>query len=286
MKKNQTHFGIIGFPVSHSLSPFMHNAAFKKLEIPSRYSKFEVSPKQLKSFFKKIPSNSLKGLNVTVPHKEAVIPYLDKLSPEAKLIAAVNTIRIEKNKLHGYNTDGAGYLESLRREKKWKARGKNIVLLGAGGAARGILVALALAGAKQITIANRSSEKAKILAQEFRKKFKKVRFETCGLSPENLTLPFSKADLLVNTTSAGMKGVPFPQLPLKFIPKKALVSDIVYRPLLTPLLKEAKKHRLKTHGGLGMLLHQGALAFEIWTGRKAPIAVMKKALLRKVEGKR
>lgn len=280
MKKSKIQFGIIGNPVHHSLSPAMQNAAFKKFKLPYQYKKIKLNETQLKSFFDQLRQSDKAGINITVPHKENVIPFLDELSPEAKLIGAVNTLQLHHGKLIGYNTDGAGYVQSLLKEKKWSPKNKRITLLGAGGAARGIIVALALAGAKEIYISNRTKEKAKKLAQEFQKKLKKTRFDFSSLQAESLRKIFKNTDLLINTTPGGMQGNEILPLPLDQLPQKALVSDIVYKPSQTSLLKAAKKLGLKTQGGLGMLLYQGALAFEIWTGRKAPITLMKKALMK------
>lgn len=280
MKQSPSYFAIIGDPVSHSLSPAMHNAAFKSLKLPYAYGKIALAKRQLPSFFKGFAESGLLGINVTVPHKENVLKYLDRLSPEARLIGAVNTVQLSKGKLIGHNTDGAGYVKSLWSESKWKPSGKKIVILGAGGAARGIVTALSLAGAKEIIIANRTPKKASRLAQELRVKLKETKWLACSLEEADLLEAFERADLLVNTSSGGMQGNALPPLPLQALPKKALVADIVYRPAQTPLLKAAKAKKLKTQGGLGMLLHQGALAFEIWTGKKAPLAAMKRALNR------
>lgn len=280
MKKSSKKFGIIGNPVEHSLSPAMHQAAYQQLKLPYTYTKTKLAHSQLKSFFKKLKTSDYAGLNVTVPFKESVLPFVNVISPEAKLIGAVNTLFIKDGKTFGFNTDGRGYLESLLREKKWEAKNKRIVILGAGGAARGILAALCMAGAKKVTLTNRTYLKAEALAREFQNKFKKTKIAVAELESKILEPIFQKTDLLVNTSSAGMTGNDFPSLPLEKLPKKALVSDIVYRPVNTPLLKAAKKLRLKTHAGLGMLLYQGALAFEIWTQHKAPIRVMKKALIK------
>ncbi len=276
MRKIKTQFTIIGNPVKHSLSPAMHNAAFKKLKLPYQYHKTKLTPSQLESFFSKLKNSDYAGLNITIPYKEAVIPFLDQLSAEAELIGAVNTIQAKDNKLIGYNTDGAGYLQSLLKEKKWKTKNKKIVLLGAGGAARGILVALCLGGAQEVIIVNRREEKTKRLLQEFKKKFPKVKMLAGSL--QKLPHHFRNTDIFINTTSGGMKGNELPTLPLDALPRKAIVSDIVYKPRRTKLLKHAQKLKLKTHEGLGMLLYQGALAFEIWTGEKAPLQVMKKVL--------
>ncbi len=271
-------YAILGDPVSHSLSPAMQNAAFEKLKLNCKYEKIRLPFAEMKSFFKKLPLLNYQGFNVTVPHKENVMSYVDILSREAKLIGAVNTLQVQQGKVFGYNTDGAGYERSLLQEKKWKARNKKIVILGSGGAARGIAVALSLAGAKEIIFANRTLDKAKKLAQEFRRKLRKTKWNFSSLDFAELHKAFSKADLLVNTTSGGMKNNELTPLPLTSLPARALVSDIVYRPAKTPLLKAAQKLKLKTHAGLGMLLHQGALAFEIWTGKAAPLNTMRQAL--------
>jgi len=270
---------IIGNPIKHSLSPAMQNAALRAKKIPWHYEKILLKEKELRSFLKELLEKDYAGLNVTVPFKEKVIPYLDEISKEAQTIGAVNTILVKKGKLLGFNTDGAGYLLSLKKEKKFNPRGKTIVILGAGGAARALLASLAQASAKQITLVNRTPEKANALQKEFSKKLKKIKILTAPFKEEDLKKIFPQTDLLINTSSAGLVG-DFPiTLPLKTLPRHALVSDIVYKPLLTPFLKSARNLRLKTHDGLGMLLYQGALAFEIWTGKKAPVSTMKKALL-------
>jgi shikimate dehydrogenase len=280
MKKQ--NFAIIGNPVSHSLSPDMHNAAFRERKLPHHYSKIRLTTEELPSFFNKLRKGNFRGINVTVPHKEAVMAYLDETSPEARLIGAVNTISVENGKLKGFNTDGAGYLQSLKKETGFILKGKRIVLLGAGGAARAILAACLSEGVRELTLANRTLERAQKLALEFQKKFPRAQIKTSSLKTKNLEKIFKRADLLINTTSAGLKDEPFPYLPLHFLPRRALVSDILYQAEITPLLREAKKLKRKIHRGLGMLLHQGALAFEIWTQQKAPLSLMKKTLKEKL----
>jgi len=193
----------------------------------------------------------------------------------------VNTILVDKGKLKGFNTDGTGYLRSLKKETGFSIRGKRVVILGAGGAARAILAVCLNQEVKTLTLANRTFKRARKLTSEFKKKFPHISIRAISFSEKILKPIFKKTDLLINTTSAGLKNEPFPPLPLRDLPKHALVSDILYQPSLTPLLREAKQLRHKTHGGLGMLLHQGALAFEIWTNRKAPLSLMKKVLVKK-----
>jgi shikimate dehydrogenase len=278
----KTKIAIIGDPVSHSLSPILQNAAFQALGLPFRYTKIRLKKERLPSFFRTLRQSPYAGLNVTVPHKEAALKYMDSLSQEAQLIGAVNTVRVDSGGLQGFNTDAAGYLTSLKKETKFSPRGKRVVILGAGGAARAIIAALALSGAKEIHLLNRTLSRARKLAAEFQKKFPKIILTAAPLHGDHLKDLFPNTDLLINTTSAGLKGSPLPPLPLEQLPRRAVVSDILYRPPMTPFLRKAKKHRLKTHGGAGMLLHQGALSFEIWTHRRAPLSVMsgtlKKAL--------
>jgi shikimate dehydrogenase len=283
MKKTKARkFAIIGDPVAHSLSPAMHNAAFRAKRLPYRYSKIRLKPQQLPSFFKKIREKNYRGLNVTVPHKESVMAYLDEIAPEARLIGAVNTILLEEGKLKGFNTDGAGYLCSLKKETGFSLQGKYVVILGAGERSVRLSPPCLGQGIKELTLANRTPLRARKLALEFQKKFPRIPIRAVPLKDKFLKPIFKKTDLLINTTSIGLKKEPFPSLPLHHLPKRALVSDIVYKPAFTPLLSEAKKAGQRVHPGLGMLLHQGALAFEIWTNRPAPVSLMKKVLIKKI----
>ncbi len=278
-KKSLKILGIIGDPISHSLSPLMHNAALAHLKLPYLYLPFHIKANELKSFFKSLPSKNIVGLNVTIPHKEAVIPFMDSLSPTAKKVGAVNTILVNKHgKLVGHNTDGEGYLLALKNEAHLTVTGKKIILLGAGGAARGLLTTLAQNGAKEIIVINRTLERAVELICKIAPRFPNTNFKISELTkiPNEI---WSKTNLLINSTSLGMKNKKLPRLALYRLPKNAAISDIVYMPLKTPLLKKAKTLGLKTIPGWGMLLYQGALAFELWTGQKAPIDIMKDALL-------
>lgn len=271
--------GIIGDPIAHSLSPAMHNAVLRKKGFPFFYMPFHVTPGRLKDFIRDVPLIPLKGFNVTIPHKETVLKRLSWVSPEAKAIGAVNTVVVSGKKLKGYNTDAAGYLQSLADDAGFIPRGKTALVLGAGGAARAVTFALASAGSKEIVIANRTASRARKLAADFARRFPRTNFRPHALAPTLWKAPLAGADLVVNTSSVGMNGTSFPGLTLKAAKKSAVVSDLVYRPRITPLLRSAKRRRLKIHTGEGMLLHQGAAAFELWTGKKPDLRVMKKALL-------
>lgn len=274
--------GIIGDPIRHSLSPRMQNAALQKKRLPYFYVPFQVAPSQLAKFLKEVRDQGLQdlvGFNVTIPHKEKIIPLLDSISPEARAIGAVNTVVVRKGKLHGHNTDAIGYLKSLKEETRFHPRGKTILILGAGGASHAVVYGLASQGAREILITNRTLARAKKLVQSLKKKFKKTKFEAIALKPNLLSEVFTRVDLLINTTSVGLKGTRFKKLPLQYLPPRALVSDLVYRPLFTPLLKESKRRKLRVHFGLGMLLHQGAESFRLWTRKNPDLIVMKKALL-------
>jgi shikimate dehydrogenase len=258
----------------------MHNAVIKILGLDMVYLPFEVKPSNLQHAVNGLKGLGILGINITIPHKEAVVKFLDKVSEEAKLIGAVNTIVNKDGCLIGHNTDGYGYIASLKQEFGFNPKGKNIIIIGAGGAARGILTALAAKKPKAITIVNRTLSRAVSLARAFKSRFPDMQFKTIALSENILKTSLEDVNLLINTTSVGMKKGEVLKIPLEALPKTAIVSDIVYNPLETPLLKRAKKLGLATHGGLGMLIHQGAKSFKLWTGFDAPIKVMRKAALK------
>ncbi len=271
---------IIGDPIHHSLSPVMQNAVFQKMKLPYIYLPFRIPPGQLKSFLRKAREWKITGFNVTIPHKESILPSLDWISPEAKAIGAVNTVLVRQGKLYGYNTDAEGYLLSLKEEVGFDPCQKKIFILGAGGAARAILYALSLSGAHTISICNRTSSKALRLAKEFSKNFKSCHFDVVPFDKKNLAKHFPNIDLLINATSLGLSSArPMSSLPLERLSPRALVSDLIYRPYLTPLLRRANRLKLRTLPGFGMLLYQGAQAFKIWTHQKPDLRVMRKALL-------
>lgn len=275
--------GIFGDPIGHTLSPAMHNAAFNALGLNAVYVPFHVKsdlPGGLKAAVESIRALGLLGVNVTIPHKEKVLKYLDEIEPHAMDLGAVNTIVNKDGKLIGYNTDGAGYLLSLRDETGFRAARKRVVVIGAGGAARSIVYSMLAAKPVSVVIANRTLRRAEALAGSFARKFGSTDIIAAPLDKESLFEHCVKADLIVNTTSTGMMGQGELDLPLGALPDRAIISDIVYRPLRTGLIKSAEKRGLKTHGGLGMLVRQGAIGFELWTGKKAPVKVMEAAALK------
>ena len=271
---------IIGDPVEHSLSPVMHNAAFKELGLNIVYVAFNVTKNGLADAISGARSLGLLGLNVTMPHKNAVISYLDETDSAAKAIGAVNTILNERGKLFGYNTDGKGAMVALQ-ENGVDPEEKKLVLLGAGGAAKAIAFQAAQE-TEELVIVNRTAEKAKQLAELLRKQFgAKVKGTT--LSDEVLKKELETADILVNATSVGMHpDVNVSPVPAELLHSGLCVMDIVYNPLETKLLKDAKSVGASVVSGLEMLLYQGAVAFEIWTNCPAPVDVMKEAALAKL----
>jgi shikimate dehydrogenase len=274
-------FALLGDPVAHTLSPAMQNAAIERLELPYRYRAIRVKPGELPAFLRG-KATQLEGFNVTVPHKEAIAPLLDRLAYEAELIGAVNTVLRREGKWLGFNTDGAGYLMSLQADAKFSVRAKRVLLLGAGGSARGIAVALLLAKARQVIIANRTLARAEGLVHDLGFRLGKDKLSALPLEGKDFEKALSRADLLINTTRVGLGGSSFSDFPWKKLKKGALVSDIVYIPRLTPFLKAAKKWKHPIHTGEGMLIFQGALALEIWTGAKPDPKLMRRAILKKL----
>ena len=271
---------ILGYPVEHSISPYIHNAAFDALGLDYVYVAFPVKPDDIACAVDAMRALSFAGANITIPHKEAVLSLLDGLDPEAERIGAVNTIVNSGGKLVGYNTDSRGYLESRKEETAFEPEGKTIIVLGAGGAARAIVYGLAEKGARRIVIANRTVERAERLGEELSKAYPATEFIATGL---DIDAHRAECSLLVNTTSVGMEGVGGLIVSPEGLPADAIVSDIVYKPLDTPLIREAQRLGLKFHRGLGMLVHQAALSFELWTGKRPSIETMKFAAVQSME---
>lgn len=266
--------GLIGEPVEHSFSPPMHNEAFKTLGLDYVYVPFNVSPDNLKSAIEGANSLNIQGLNVTIPHKINVIKYLNELDPIAELIGAVNTIDFKN--LKGYNTDGIGCIRAI--EEVTKIKDKNIVVAGAGGAARAIVFYLAKYGAEEVNILNRNLKKAENLANDLLASNLISNVNSSDIS--EISKFISDADILIDTTPVGMHPnvSDEPIVKAADIHEELVVNDIVYNPNETVLLKEAIKANAKVVYGIKMLLYQGAESFKIWTGREAPIDVMEAKL--------
>ncbi|MDH3625105.1 MAG: shikimate dehydrogenase [Myxococcales bacterium] len=271
--------GIFGFPVAHSKSPQMHRAAARALGIALEYDRFEVAPANLALEVKAKHDARIDGYNLTVPHKEAVIALLDDIAPPARAIGAVNTVVRTDDRYVGHNTDAPGLARSLE-EAGVRIDDARVVIVGAGGAARAAVVGLADAGAAEIAVLARRPEQGEALVESL------AHFVDCILE----AAPLSEADwhfdsgtLVVQATSATLGSNPRAEefaamLPIDALPPDAAVVDMVYEPLETAVLTRAKKRGLKVVDGLGMLLHQGAIAFEMWTGLTAPLDVMREAL--------
>jgi shikimate dehydrogenase len=275
--------GLIGWPLEHSLSPVMHNAAFAALGINWAYVPLPVRPEDVETALSGLAALNFVGVNVTIPHKQAVMRYIDELSDAARLTGAVNTIHISGGKYYGYNSDAIGFLNSLH-EAGCDPKGLRVVILGAGGAARAAVYALARAGADSVVVINRTAERAAFLVDDLNLAFPDSTLSFEELSTQTLIDLNNQVDLIVNTTSVGMyphvETSPWPaEVPF---PKGATVCDLVYNPLETVFLVQARAANAPTIDGLGMLIHQGAFALEQWTGQEAPVDIMRQACLEKL----
>jgi shikimate dehydrogenase len=268
MNEFETRACLFAHPAKHSLSPAMHNAALEFLGIAARYEARDVPPEALAAEFAGLRNSGLWGVNLSIPHKEAALELVDSVGAEARAMGAINTIVNRDGELHGLNTDAPGFMAALL-EGGCNPLGLGVMVLGAGGAARGVCWALQQAGAK-VNLWNRSPARASQLCEEFGLNF---------VSDAYLEAQVRTSSLLVNTTSVGLDHPLESPLPDGVLPNSGWVCDIVYRPLETKLLKDARARGLTGIDGLGMLVHQGALALEAWTGRDAPITVMREAAL-------
>ncbi len=276
--------GIVGWPVAHSLSPAMHNAAFSYAGLNWRYVPLPVRTGDLAVAVKGLAALGFRGINVTVPHKVDVIPLLDSLTEAVSVVGAVNTIRIDRNTGHleGLNTDMTGFLADLASNGVRFGKGSRVIILGAGGAARAAAAGLVRSGS-HVIIVNRTLSKAQAIVKFMQSSWAHPNIEWAAM--DDLSKVVEGVGLIINTTPVGMwpdidttpwpNGVPFP--------KDAVVYDTVYRPLKTRLMRDAEAAGLRAVGGIGMLVYQGAAAFEVWTGRKAPIDVMKMICLQELQ---
>ncbi|MCM8778586.1 MAG: shikimate dehydrogenase [Candidatus Omnitrophica bacterium] len=268
-------YGIIGYPVRHSFSPVMHNSAFQSAKINAVYLAFEVLPENLKDALVGMKAIGIQGFNVTIPHKETCIPFLDEVYPTAKIIGAVNTVVLKEGKFIGYNTDGKGFIRALETELKIKPRGKRFFILGAGGAARAVGFNLLQEGARELALYDIVRSKAESLVIDLRLHFPNAQIELFTNLPNS---PLKGFNCLINATPLGMKKEDALVIDPKVFHPKLIVCDLIYNPPQTKLLKIAQSKRLRTMNGLGMLLYQGVLSWEIWTGKKAPVSIMRKEL--------
>lgn len=265
---------VIGDPIDHSLSPVMHNEAFKQAGIQGSYEKKRVTSGDLPSFLQYLKESDYAGCNVTIPHKVAIIPFLDEIDPEAEKIGAVNTVVNNNGKLKGYNTDGKGFLMGLKEKISKPISEMNILLIGAGGAARSIAYALLKENPEKLFIANRSAERLNLLVKDLNKA------SVEPLSLEKAESELFRFDVLINTTNAGMHpNIETMPIQLTKLKKDIVVCDIVYNPLQTKWLQTAESKGAVIDNGVSMLVMQGAMAFEKWTGSFPDTNKMKKAVI-------
>ena len=265
-------YAVIGDPISHSLSPIMHNANFKALGIESSYNALHVPTNDFHHIREIIEEKQLDGFNITIPHKERIIPYLDEIDEQSKAVGAVNTVKIVNNRWIGYNTDGLGYLTGLKQVYPDVANAY-ILILGAGGASKGIANELSHYVQPKLTVANRTMS----------------RFESWDLDINAISLKeaenyLDEFDIIINTTSAGLNDNTDSVISLENLSPNSLVSDIVYIPYKTPFLEIAESKGNHIHNGLDMFVYQGAESFKIWTGKQPNIQEMKYAVLKNLQG--
>ncbi|MFD2704110.1 shikimate dehydrogenase [Salibacterium lacus] len=273
-------YGVIGHPVGHSLSPLMHNDQFQHQGLPSFYHAFDVLPQHLEEAVQGLKALGVSGFNVTVPHKIEVMQYLDGLDEEARLIGAVNTVVKEEDGWIGYNTDGEGYVQSLLTKTGDTFSDADILVIGAGGAARAVISALTGHGAKRITLANRTFSKAQALQEHVAE-----RAAIRALPTEEAEKETSSFDIIINTTSVGMsphtESMPWPVENLK---PGCICSDLIYNPLKTKWLQEAGKAGADILNGTGMFVGQGAIAFQKWTGVQPDTERMHDVVMKQLGG--
>jgi shikimate dehydrogenase len=277
--------GVLGDPVAHSCSPQMQNAALRHCKIDIQYARFQILPNELAEGVELIRKLNFVGINLTVPHKIAALEYVDELDKNAKHIGAVNTIKIDNQKFRGFNTDGHGFSRAIREDFSVDLRDLRVLLLGAGGAARAIAMQSAKENCERLVVANRGFEKAQRLVDELRDFFAGPK--VFGPVPRLQAVPWEEAtirfqighvDLIVNTTPLGLNRVDPSPIPARLLAPHLLVYDTIYLDERTPFVAAAVEAGARGANGLSMLLHQGALAFEIWFGREAPLEVMRAAL--------
>ncbi len=278
---NNQRVGVIGHPIAHTLSPAMHTAVFEMLHLPFRYGVLDVTDEFLPALLASLRKNGFAGVNVTIPHKERVIPLLDAVTEDAAEVGAVNTIVNHDGKLTGYNTDIAGIQQTLEPFKE-RIRNASVLVLGAGGGARAAAYAISKNfSPSSVRLYNRTAGRAGTIADQFKKIFPAVDFENVS-DPKRLPAVIADSALVVNTTSVGMtpniNALPIPST-IRFL-NQQIIFDIVYTPIETAFVQRAKADGAQTINGVEMFVHQGAKAFELWTGKPFPVDVARKALLK------
>ena len=286
LKPDGPLYGVIGQPISHSKSPPMQLAAFHACGIPARYVRVEISPEALPGGIRKMRELPFAGWNCTVPHKFAMSGLVDELAESARQLGAVNTVLNDNGRLIGFNTDGEGWVRAIRSEFSLDIRDLRILVLGTGGAGHAIASQAALEGCQKLVLVNRTESKARELSLKLAPCFKSEklmgadsRLKVIPWDEKIITRELNQIDLLVNGSSLGLKPQDPSPLPARALQPHLCVQDLIYLPQQTRLLEAAREAGARGADGLSMLLHQGALAFEIWTGRTAPVNEMKKALL-------
>ena len=273
-------FGLFGHPVKHSLSPAMHEASFRSLGIEAEYLSFDVLPEVLPERLAACRKDGLDGVNLTIPHKEAALRHMDKLDASARQFGAVNTVRVTDRGLVGFNTDASGFLSDLKESRRATPDGRRVLILGCGGAGRALAVACVREGAAAVGLANRTPSKSVALAEEIGQQFPETDAEIDVLSedPDAWASYCRESDLVVQCTSTGLDVRDESLLPASAFRRGQLLYDIVYTSRVTPTMRAALEAGADAMNGAGMLVQQGAAAFEIWTGLKADVRAMRAAL--------
>ena len=284
--KPPIRLGVLGYPVAHSLSPQMQNAALEKSGLEMRFARFEIAPSELQAALGLLPGLDFIGVNLTVPHKIAALALVDEADETARQVGAINTIKIDDGKMRGFNTDGKGFARAIREEFSVDLRDLRILVLGAGGAARAIALECAKENCERLVIANRDPQKANQLVESLRGFFAGPRvlgpvprLQSISADEAALRFQIANTDLVVNATPLGLNHGDTPPIPARLLAPHLMVYDTVYASGPTTFVSGAIAAGARAANGLSMLLHQGALAFETWFDRAAPIEAMRKALL-------
>lgn len=279
-------YGLLGKSISYSLSPAMHNAAFRAYGMDAQYRIFDTEESGVPSFFSDLRKGAISGCNVTIPYKEKTLAFLDECESLAKDIGAVNTLAVKNSKLHGYNTDFSGFVETLKGKEagdlNFDPKGESVFVFGAGGAAKAVIFALMSLRAKRVLITDIDNEKAENLAASIASKYRGDSLISVVEEESKFEELISNSDLVVNATPCGVKKDDAPLFDYRYIHEGLSVMDLIYA-AETPLVREAKERGLKAINGVNMLLYQAAASFKMWTDKNAPLEVMRKALLENIK---